>query len=264
LLGKRRTDITEAGPARIIPLEAMIEREPITVILSQRGWIRAMKGHIDLNSADAVKFKDGDGPAYAFHAQTTDKLLLAADNGRFYTLASDKLPGGRGFGEPLRLMIDMESELGIVTLLPARAGGRLLLATSDGRGFIAASADAVAETRKGKQLVNVRPGAKLKIVRPIPEAADYAAVVGENRKLVVFPLNELPEMARGQGVALQKYRDGGLSDAIAFRFEDGLSWAMGGDTGRTRTESDLTAWRVARGAAGRMPPTGFPRDNRFG
>jgi len=140
----------------------------------------------------------------------------------------------------------------------------LLLATSDGRGFIAASADAVAETRKGKQLVNVRPGARLKIVRPIPETADYAAVVGENRKLVVFPLNELPEMARGQGVALQKYRDGGLSDAIAFRFEDGLSWAMGGDTGRTRTESDLTAWRVARGAAGRMPPTGFPRDNRFG
>jgi len=264
LLGKRRTDITEAGPARIIPLEAMIEREPITVILSQRGWIRAMKGHVDLAATDAVKFKDGDGPAYAFHAQTTDKLLLAADNGRFYTLASDKLPGGRGFGEPLRLMIDMESELGIVTLLPARAGGKLLLATSDGRGFIAASADAVAETRKGKQLVNVRPGARLKIVRPIPETADYAAVVGENRKLVVFPLNELPEMARGQGVALQKYRDGGLSDAIAFRFEDGLSWAMGGDTGRTRTESDLTAWRVARGAAGRMPPTGFPRDNRFG
>jgi len=263
-LGRRRTDITEAGPARIIPLEAMIEREPITVILSQRGWIRAMKGHIDLAATDAVKFKEGDGPSFAFHAQTTDKLLLAADNGRFYTLGSDKLPGGRGFGEPLRLLIDMESELGIVTLIPAKPGGKLLLATSDGRGFIASSADAVAETRKGKQLVNVRPGAKLKIVRAIPEAADYVAAVGENRKLVVFPLNELPEMARGQGVAIQKYRDGGLSDAIAFRFEDGLSWAMGGDTGRTRTESDLTAWRVARGAAGRMPPTGFPRDNRFG
>ena len=263
-LGRRRTDITEAGPARIIPLEAMIEREPITVILSQRGWIRAMKGHIDLGATDAVKFKEGDGPSFAFHAQTTDKLLLAADNGRFYTLGSDKLPGGRGFGEPLRLLIDMESELGIVTLIPAKPGGKLLLATSDGRGFIASSADAVAETRKGKQLVNVRPGAKLKIVRAIPEAADYVAAVGENRKLVVFPLNELPEMARGQGVAIQKYRDGGLSDAIAFRFEDGLSWAMGGDTGRTRTESDLTAWRVARGAAGRMPPTGFPRDNRFG
>ncbi|MBB5686052.1 DNA topoisomerase IV subunit A [Sphingobium boeckii] len=263
-LGKRRTAIEEAGPAREIPLEAMIEREPITVIMSQRGWIRAMKGHSDLGSADALKFKEGDGPAYAFHAQTTDKLLLAADNGRFYTLASDKLPGGRGFGEPVRLLIDMDAELGIVNLLPATAGGKLLLASSDGRGFVATMADAVAETRKGRQLVNVRPGAKLKIVRSIPASADYVAAIGDNRKLVVFPLNELPEMGRGQGVALQKYRDGGLSDAIAFRFEDGLSWAMGGDSGRTRTESDLTLWRVARGAAGRMPPTGFPRDNRFG
>ena len=263
-LGRRRTLIEEAGPAREIPLEAMIEREPITVIMSQRGWIRAMKGHIDLGSADALKFKEGDGPAYAFHAQTTDKLLLAADNGRFYTLGSDKLPGGRGFGEPVRLMIDMDAELGIVNLLPAVAGGKLLLASSDGRGFVAMMADAVAETRKGKQLVNVRPGAKLKIVRSIAANADYVAAIGDNRKLVVFPLNELPEMARGQGVTLQKYRDGGLSDAISFRFEEGLSWTMGGESGRTRTETDLTLWRVARGAAGRMPPNGFPRDNRFG
>ncbi|MCJ8156943.1 DNA topoisomerase IV subunit A [Sphingomonas sp. LaA6.9] len=263
-LGRRRTLIEEAAPAREIPLEAMVEREPITVIMSQRGWIRAMKGHIDLSSADALKFKEGDGPAHAFHAQTTDKILLAADNGRFYTLAADKLPGGRGFGEPVRLMIDVENETGIIVVLPGTPGGKLLVASSDGRGFVAAVADAVAETRKGKQLVNVRPGAKLKIVRPIPANADYVAAIGENRKLVVFPLGELPEMGRGQGVALQRYRDGGLSDAIAFRFEDGLSWAMGGDTGRTRTEADLTPWRVARGAAGRMPPTGFPRDNRFG
>lgn len=262
-LGRRRTLIEEAAPAREVPLEAMVEREPITVIMSQRGWIRAMKGHIDLASAESQKFKEGDGPAYAFHAQTTDKILLGADNGRFYTLAADKLPGGRGFGEPVRLMIDMEDKTGIVALLPGAPGGKLLVASSDGRGFVAAVADAIAETRKGKQLVNVRPGAKLKVVRAVSATADYVAAIGENRKLVVFPLGELPEMGRGQGVALQRYRDGGLSDAIAFRFEEGLSWAMGGETGRTRTEADLTPWRVARGAAGRMPPTGFPRNNRF-
>ncbi|WP_157216492.1 DNA topoisomerase IV subunit A [Flavisphingomonas formosensis] len=262
-IGRRRTLIEEAGPAREIPLEAMIEREPITVILSQRGWIRAMKGHGDLASADTLKFKEGDGPLFAFHAQTTDKLLLAADNGRFYTLAADKLPGGRGFGEPVRLMVDIEGEAGFSALLPTRTGGRLLLAASDGRGFIAKMEEIIAETRKGKQVVNLRTGARLKVVRPVPEGADYAAVIGENRKLVVFPLGELPEMARGSGVQLQRYRDGGLSDAIAFRFTDGLSWAMGGETGRTRTETDLTPWRTARGAGGRMPPIGFPRDNRF-
>jgi topoisomerase-4 subunit A len=262
-LGARRTTIEEAAPAREIPLEAMIEREPITVIMSQRGWIRAMRGHIDLASADAVKFKEGDGPAFAFHAQTTDKILLAADTGRFYTLGGDKLPGGRGFGEPVRLMIDMEGDAGIVALVPVSASAKLLVASSDGRGFIAATAEAVAETRKGKQLVNLRPGAKLKVVRAVPAEADYVAAIGDNRKLVVFPLNELPEMGRGQGVTIQKYRDGGLSDVIAFRFEEGLSWTMGGETGRTRTETDLTPWRVARGAAGRMPPTGFPRNNRF-
>jgi len=263
VIGRRRTLIEEAGPAREIPLEAMIEREPITVILSQRGWIRAMKGHGDLASADTLKFKEGDGPLFAFHAQTTDKLLLAADHGRFYTLAADKLPGGRGFGEPVRLMIDVEGEVGFVALLPARIGGRLLLAASDGRGFIAKMDEIIAETRKGKQVVNLRSGARLKVARVVPDEADYAAVIGENRKLVVFPLGELPEMARGSGVQLQRYRDGGLSDAIALRFGDGLSWAMGGETGRVRTEGDLTPWRTARGAGGRMPPIGFPRDNRF-
>jgi topoisomerase-4 subunit A len=263
-LGKRRTLIEEAAPAREIPLEAMIEREPITVIMSQRGWIRAMRGHIDLGSADALRFKEGDGPAHAFHAQTTDKILLAVDNGRFYTLAADKLPGGRGFGEPVRLMIDIENDAAIVTLMAGAIDGRLLLASSDGRGFVARIADAVAETRKGKQLVNLRAGAKLKVVRSIPADADYVAVIGENRKLVLFPIAELPEMSRGQGVTLQRYRDGGLSDAIALRFDQGLSWAMGGDSGRTRNEPDLSPWRAARGAAGRMPPNGFPRDNRFG
>ncbi len=261
--GRRRTLVEEAAPAREIPLEAMIEREPITVILSERGWIRAMSGHRDLASADTLKFKEGDGPMIAFHAQTTDKLLLATETGRIFTLGADKLPGGRGFGDPVRSLVDMDGTGNIVALLPARVGGELLLASSDGRGFVAAVADVIAETRKGKQVVNVRTGAKLSVVHPIAPEADSVAVVGENRKLLVFSLIEMPRMARGQGVQMQRYRDGGLSDAIAFRLSDGLSWAMGGESGRVRTEADMTPWRVARGAAGRMPPTGFPRDNRF-
>jgi topoisomerase-4 subunit A len=262
-LGRRRTLIEEAGPAREIPLEAMIEREPITVIMSQRGWIRAMKGHVDLANPEAMKFKEGDGPRYFFHAQTTDKLLLAAANGRFYTLAADRLPGGRGFGEPVRLMIDVEGEGSFVALIPAASGAKLLLATDDGRGFITAAAGAIAETRKGKQVVNVRPGSRLTVVHQIDAAHDYVIALGENRKMVVFPLTELPEMGRGAGVQLQRYRDGGLAVAATFRIGAGIAWSMGGESGRIRTEPDLTPWRTARGAAGRMPPNGFPRDNTF-
>ncbi|WP_370171591.1 DNA topoisomerase IV subunit A [Sphingobium abikonense] len=262
-LGRRRTLVEEAAPAREIPLEAMIEREPITVILSERGWIRAMSGHRDLAAADTLKFKEGDGPQFAFHAYTTDKLLLATSTGRVFTLSSDKLPGGRGFGDPVRSLVDMDNEGAIVALMPARPGGELLLASSDGRGFIAATSDIMAETRKGKQVVNVRTGARLAVVHPVSAEADSVAVIGENRKLLVFAITEMPRMARGQGVQLQRYRDGGLSDAIAFRLADGLTWAMGGDSGRTRNETDMTPWKVARGAAGRMPPNGFPRDNRF-
>jgi topoisomerase-4 subunit A len=263
VLGKRRTTVEEAALAREVPLEAMIEREPVTVILSQRGWIRAMRGHVELSSPETLKFKEGDGPAYAFHAQTTDKLLLAAENGRFYTLGADKLPGGRGFGEPVRAMIDLDGGTGIVALLRAPKVERLLVAASDGRGFVVRASEVLAETRKGKTVMTPRVGAKLVLARPIAAAADYVATIGDNRRLLVFPLAELPELTRGQGVQLQRYRDGGLSDAITFVFADGLSWAMGGETGRTRTESDLGPWRAARGAAGRMPPTGFPRDNRF-
>jgi topoisomerase-4 subunit A len=263
-LGKRRTLIEEQAPAREIPLEAMIEREPITVILSQRGWIRAMKGHGDLASAETLKFKEGDGPLFAFHAQTTDKLLLIADTGRIYTLGADKLPGGRGFGEPVRLMIDLEADATVVNLLPMRSAEKLLLAANDGKGFVAAAAEIVAETRKGRQVVNLRDQARLRVARPIAEGDDYVAAIGDNRKLVIFPLAELPEMTRGQGTQIQRYRDGGLSDVITFRFTDGLSWPMGGESGRVRTETELGPWRAARGAAGRMPPTGFPRDNRFG
>jgi topoisomerase-4 subunit A len=191
-------------------------------------------------------------------------LSLFASNGRAYTLAGDKLPGGRGFGEPVRLQIDLDAEVDIVSLMILRPDARILLASSDGRGFIAKGDATLAETRKGKQLVNLKPGARVAVVRQVPADADSVAVVGENRKLLVFPIAELPELGRGQGVTLQRYRDGGLSDAMAFKLAEGLSWTLGGESGRTRTETDLTAWRAARGAAGRMPPLGFPRTNRFG
>ncbi|HEY8433506.1 MAG TPA: DNA topoisomerase IV subunit A [Sphingomicrobium sp.] len=259
----RRTLVEEGSAPREIDWSAMIEKEPITVILSQRGWIRAMKGHLALDQVGELKWREGDGPFIHFHAQTTDRLALFASNGRVYTLGGDKLPSARGFGEPVRLFIDLEAEVDIVQLVVVRPDMKLLLASSDGRGFVATGDSTIAETRKGKQLVNLRAGGNVAVVRIVPDGADAVAVVGENRKIVIFPLSELPELARGQGVMLQRYRDGGLSDAIAFRFDDGLSWALGGESGRTRTETDLSPWRAARGAAGRMPPIGFPRSNRF-
>ena len=261
---ERRTQIEAAAVAREIDWSAMIEKEPITVILSQRGWIRAMKGHLALEQVADLKWREGDEPFIHFHAQTVDRLALFASNGRVYTLAGDKLPSARGFGEPVRLFIDLDADVEIVQLLVVRPEMKLLLASSDGKGFVATAEATLAETRKGKQLVNLRQGARVAVVRPIAEDADAVAVVGENRKMVVFPLTELPELARGQGVTLQRYRDGGLSDAIAFRLQGGLSWTLGGESGRTRTETDLGPWRAARGAAGRMPPIGFPRNNRFG
>ncbi|MFD2579271.1 DNA gyrase C-terminal beta-propeller domain-containing protein [Novosphingobium colocasiae] len=209
------------------------------------------------------KFKEGDGPAFAFHAQTTDKLLIAADNGRFYTLGADKLPGARGFGEPIRTMVDIDADAQIVAALIHKPNGQLLLASNAGRGFAVETGEILAETRKGKGVMSTKPGVRLAIVREIPAEHDHVAVVGDNRKLVVFSLEELPVMAKGQGVTLQRYRDGGLSDAVTLRLEEGLSWTMGGESGRTRTEKDLVMWKVARGAAGRLPPNGFPRDNKF-
>ncbi|TSB04748.1 DNA topoisomerase IV subunit A [Sphingorhabdus contaminans] len=270
-LGRRRTSLEEAGQAREISLEAFVEREPVTVIMSKRGWIKAMKGHADLSAKADYKFKEGDSLAFAFHTQTTDKILIATANGRFYTLGADKLPGARGFGEPVGSMVDIEAGNDIVSVLPATPNGRMLLAASTGKGFIAKMADVIAETRKGRGVVTLKPGARLKVVRPAPPETDddallkdqYLAVVGDNRKLVVFPLSEVPEMSKGQGVTLQRYKDGGLADAMCFRLSEGLSWAMGGESGRTRTENDMSLWRVARGAAGRLPPQGFPRNNRF-
>lgn len=261
LLGRRRTTIAEAAPTREFSMDAMIEKEPVTVILSAKGWIRAAKGHSPLDGD--FKFKEGDGPAFAFHCQTTDKLLVAVDNGRFYTIGADKLPGARGFGEPIRTMVDIDSDAHIVDVMIYKPKGQLLLAANTGRGFAAEMDELLAETRKGRGVVSTKPGVKLAVVREIAPEHDHVAVIGDNRKLVIFGLAEVPILAKGQGVTLQRYKDGGMADIITLRLEDGLSWTMGGDTGRTRTEKDLLPWKVARGAAGRLPPNGFPRDNKF-
>ena len=260
-LGRRRTLIAEAAPLVEFSMDAMIEKEPVTVILSQKGWIRAARGHVPLDQE--FKYKEGDALAFILHAQTTDKLLLVADNGRFFTLGCDKLPGARGFGEPVRTMIDLEADAGIAALLVYRPGARLLLASSLGKGFVALEDELLAETRKGKQVVNLKDGAALQVVREIAPTHDHIACVGDNRKLVVFNLEELPVMSRGQGVTLQRYRDGGLSDAITFVLAEGLSWQMGGSGERTRTETEIGLWKVARGGAGRMPPQGFPKSGKF-
>ncbi|WP_417733825.1 DNA topoisomerase IV subunit A [Roseovarius sp.] len=255
--GPRRTRFAEAGEVEEVPLEAMIDREPITVVCSEMGWIRAMTGHIDLNRE--LKFKDGDAPRFMFHAETTDRLLVFGSNGRFYTLSAANLPGGRGMGEPLRLIVDLPNEAAIVDLFIHKPGRRMLVASSAGDGFIVPENDVVAQTRSGKQVLNLRGDARAKVCHPV--SGDHVACVGENRKVLVFALDELPELGRGKGVRLQKYKDGGLSDATTFTMADGLSWLD--PAGRTRTETDLTEWMGKRAGSGRMAPRGFPRDNRF-
>jgi len=255
--GARRTGFAEAVEVAEVPIEAMIDREPITVILSKMGWVRAMKGHQPLDAE--VKFKDGDEGRFVLHAETTDRILIVGANGRFYTVLGANLPGGRGMGEPLRLMVDLPNDSDIADILIYRPGEKFLIASSDGDGFIVPSDELLAQTRAGKQVLNLRDGATTAVCRRI--AGDHVAVVGDNRKVLVFPLEELPEMARGKGVRLQKYKDGGLSDATTFRLADGLSWKD--PAGRTRTETDLTEWLAKRATAGRMAPRGFPRDNRF-
>ncbi|MDG2231767.1 MAG: DNA topoisomerase IV subunit A [Paracoccaceae bacterium] len=255
--GARRTIFTEAGEIEEVPLEAMIDREPITVVCSQMGWIRAMTGHIDLTRE--LKFKDGDGPRFIFHAETTDRLLVFASNGRFYTLSAANLPGGRGMGEPLRLMVDLPNEADIIDILIHKPGRKLLVASSAGDGFIVPEDDVLAQTRSGKQVLNVRADVRAKTCSPIQ--GDHVAVVGENRKMLVFALSELPEMGRGKGVRLQKYKDGGMSDVATFAMAAGLSWLD--PAGRTRTETELAEWTSKRASAGKMAPRGFPRDNKF-
>ncbi len=257
-LGIRRTEIGSPPSDVVIPLEAVVEREPVTVLCSSKGWVRSLKGHQE-DVSDA-KYKEGDRERFVVHAQTTDKLLVFATNGRFYTLGVDKLPGGRGFGEPLRLLTGLPNDQDIVGLLVHQPGRKLLVASSDGRGFVVPEDEVVAQTKNGKQVLNVGTGVEAVVCRPTE--GDHVAVIGENRKLLIFPLDELPEMTRGRGVMLQRYKDGGLSDAKTFSLAEGLSWTAG--AGRIRTETDLRAWVGKRAQAGRLPPSGFARSNKFG
>jgi len=255
-LGVRKTTTAEA-PEMDIDIDALlIEKEPVTVICSQKGWVRAMKGHLDLSTE--FKFKEGDGAKFALHAETTDKILFLAENGRFYTVAADKLPRGRGFGEPLSLMLDIASDSELVSMIKASAG-KILVASSAGHGLITDIENAIAQTRSGKQVLNVGAGARA--IRCIPADGDSVAVVGQNRKLLIFALDEIPELAKGKGVILQRYKDGELADIKVFTLADGLSWQMGG--GRTRTETELATWQGRRGGSGKLPPIGFPRPARF-
>lgn len=258
-LGKRRTRFGEAPTVEIMPIEAMIEKEPITVVCSKRGWIRALKGHA--KPEEVLKYKEGDDEKFRFHAYTTDKIFLFASNGKIFTLGGDKLPGGRGHGEPVRLMVDMDANDEVISLLPYIPGGKMMVASSIGKGFIVESDNAVAMTKGGKQIVNL-PGDAV-ATHCIPVSGDSIAVIGDNRKLLVFGLDELPTMNRGQGVVLQRYKDGGMSDLITFHREEGLTWPMGGTGDRWRTETELEQWTGKRGNAGRLPPMGFPRNNKF-
>jgi topoisomerase-4 subunit A len=232
----------------------MIEREPVTVVLSEMGWVRAMKGHVE---GDGIRYKDGDRARFVIRAETVDKLLVLGANGRVYTVPVANLPGGRGMGEPLRLMIDLDAP--VAALRVHRPGGKLLVASDQGDGFVLSEDEALAQTRAGRVVLNLPEGVKAAHMAPVE--GDHVASVGQNRKMLVFPVAELPEMGRGKGVRLQSFKDGGLSDLCTLNLADGLSWVETG--GRTRREPDLTEWLGKRGQAGRMAPRGFPRDNRF-
>jgi topoisomerase IV subunit A len=261
LLGRRRTTFAEAPDTSGIDFaEALVEREPITVIVSQKGWIRALKGQVaDLAG---VSFKGDDALKTAFFTETTAKILVVATNGKVFTLDAAKLPGGRGFGDPIRLLVDLDEGADVIAAFPFRPGARLLLVGSDGRGFVARTDDVVANTRKGKQALSVDPSARAAV--SVEVQGDHVAIVGENRKLLVFPIAQLPEMPRGKGVRLQRYKEGGVSDAKTLALAEGLTWKDA--SGRTWTVSgaDLKDWIANRAEAGRLPPKGFPKNNRFG
>lgn len=257
-LGARRTSIGDAPPVLEIPAEAVIEREPLTVLCSAKGWVRAVRGYLAEGELAEVKYKDGDGAAFAVHCETTDKLLLFASNGKFFTLAPDKLPRGRGFGEPLRLMVDFGNDVEIVTLSKHRPGGKLLVVADDGRGFVVEENEALAQTRSGRQVLTLDEGRCAAVC--VPADGDHVAVIGNNRKMAVFPLDQVPAMARGKGVQLQKYKDGSLSDVRVFRLADGLTWVS---AGRNFCVKDLAGWLGPRASVGRLPPNGFPKSNKF-
>ncbi|WP_321449826.1 DNA topoisomerase IV subunit A [uncultured Cohaesibacter sp.] len=259
-LGRRRSQFGEASERDIEDINlAMVEREPVTLVLSEKGWIRAMKGHIsDLSS---LNFKDGDKLKFAVQAETTDKLLLMGTNGRFFTMQADKLPGGRGHGEPIRVMIDMEPGVDVVDMFVHVPDRKLLVTATDGRGFITKEESLIANTRKGKQVLNVSAPVEAKLCKVAK--GDRIAVIGENRKMLIFPLEQLPEMNRGRGVMLQRYKDGGISDVITFSGEEGLTWKDSSGRSYHRSLDDLAEWLGERGQAGRLPPNGFPRSNKF-
>ncbi len=255
-LGRRQTSFETAPDDVDLNFETMIEKEAITILCSEKGWIRTVKGHVA--GEKGVKYKEGDGPKFEIHAETTDKLLLFASNGRFYTLAADRLPRGRGHGEPVRLLVDLGNEDDIVTLFVHDPEARLLVASSDGRGFLVKEEAVIAQTRAGKQVLNVVKDVVAHACVRI--AGDHVAVVGKNRKLLIFPLDDLPEMGRGRGNILQRYQKGGLSDVTTFTGKEGLHWKIGE---RTRIETDIEDWTGKRGAAGRIVPKGFSKSNRF-
>ncbi|WPZ13951.1 DNA topoisomerase IV subunit A [Nitratireductor rhodophyticola] len=260
-LGKRRTTFAEAPEHDLEEVhEALIEREPITVVLSEKGWLRAMKGH--LADFSSLSFKEGDSLKIAFHAQTTDKILLFTTGGKVFTIGADRLPGGRGHGEPVRIMVDMENDQAIVTAFAHDPERKLLVASHAGNGFVVAEKEIIANTRKGKQVMNVKAPDEAKLCLPV--SGDHVAVVGQNRKLLVFPLSEVPEMSRGKGVRLQRYKDGGVSDIKTFAMDEGLSWKDSADRTFVKTREELTEWMGNRAAAGRMAPKGFPRTGKFG
>jgi topoisomerase-4 subunit A len=240
--------------------QAMIEREPVTVVCSEKGWIRVLRGHLE--DVSNLAYKEGDRGRFVLRAETTDRLMIFASSGKFFTLEVDKLPGGRGHGEPVRLMADLEASDAIVSLFVHKPERRLLVAATDGNGFIVPEAECVATTRKGKQVLNVKAPAEAQACAFVQEGADHVTVVGENRKVLIFPLSDVPEMSRGRGVRFQKYKEGGLSDIATLRLADGLEWVD--SSGRTWTVADVRDWLGQRGQAGRLPPKGFPKSNRFG
>ncbi|MCJ7994740.1 DNA topoisomerase IV subunit A [Rhizobium cremeum] len=259
-LGRRRTQFADAPDADSEAIQqAMIEKEPITVVVSEKGWIRALKGHI--SDTSSLTFKEGDGLKVAFPAQTTDKILLVTTGGKVFTLGGDKLPGGRGHGEPLRIMVDMENDQDVLTAFVHDGSRKLLFSSTVGNGFIVAESDIVANTRKGKQVMNVGMPDEAKLV--VPVSGDHVAVVGENRKLLVFPLVQVPEMTRGKGVRLQRYKDGGISDIKCFAIADGLTWEDSAGRVFSKSKEELAEWMGDRAAAGRTVPKGFPRSGKF-
>ncbi|MGL5736327.1 MAG: DNA gyrase subunit A, partial [Beijerinckiaceae bacterium] len=259
-LGKRRTTFADAPELGDVSIEeALVEREPITVVISGKGWIRALKGHVD--DLSSLSFKGDDALKISFKTETTAKILVFASNGKCFTLDGSKLPGGRGYGDPVRLMVDLEESAEIVTAFSYEADTKYLIAGYESRGFVVPSAETIGNTRKGKQLLNVDEGDRLAVV--VPAIGDHVAVIGENRKLLVFPLSEVPEMNRGKGVRLQKYKDGGIADVSVFTLKEGLSWTDSAGRSFNVAKADLKDWIGHRSESGRLPPKGFPKSNKF-